>query len=220
MKLGVFTATLVTRIVCAAFAQLSTCYVIAGDNGGTAIPEELDKPFSRRFDFGRWATPGVDPQWPPVLELFTLSWDLRRLMAGGIYHNRGSSEAKKVEGRHIVEWQGYPPRFWPYVRLEVSNQWEGDWKMIGSSPSGPEGTEAVVLMYPDKAAYVERSAPASPGCEVDLTPFREFIGNFKYGRVVLRSGGASQTIVLTDLLPPEPSPTPAPTSGDSSTPLQ
>jgi hypothetical protein len=50
--------------------------------------------------------------------------------------------------------------------------------------------------------------------------FREFIGKFRYGRVVLTHGATSQTIVLTDLLPPEPSPTPVPTSGDSSAPSQ
>jgi hypothetical protein len=207
---------LAARCIFAALVQLPTCCVIAGDNGTTAIPEEIDKPFGRRFDFGRWATPFVDDDRPPVLELFGLSGG-PRLRATAIYHNRDSSEAKKVEGRQIVEWWTDGPLFWPYARLEVSNETEGGWTVIGSSPPGPDGTETVVLMYPDRAAYVERSAPASPGCEVDLTPFREFIGKFQYGRIVLRSGGASQTIVLTDLLPPEPSPTPAPTSGDSPT---
>ena len=129
--------------------------------------------------------------------------------------NRDSSEAKKVEGRQIAEWWTDRPLFWPYARLEVSNEREGGWTVIGASPPGTDGTETVVLMYPEKATYVERSAPTSRSCLVDLTPFRKFIGKFHYGRVVLRSGGASQTIVLTDLLPPEPSPTPAPTSGDS-----
>jgi hypothetical protein len=216
MKTAGFIATLAARIAFAAFLQLPTRCVIAEDNGTSAVPQEIDKPFVRRFDFGLWATPFVDDDHPPVLELFILSGG-RKLMVSAEYHNRNSLEAKKVEGRQIVEWAGYPPFFWPYASLEVSNQWERDWTVIGSSPPGAEGTEAVVLMYPDKAAYVERSAPASPSCKVDLTPFRKFIGKFKYGRVVLRSGGASQTIVLTDLLPPEPSPTPAPTSGDSST---
>jgi len=215
MKTSAFTATLATRIVFAALVQLPLCYVIASDNGTTARPEETDKSFVRRFDFGRWATPFVDDDCPPVLELFTLSWDGRRLMTWADYHNRDSSEAKKVEGRQIAEWWTDGPLFWPYARLEVSNEHEGGWTVIGESPPGTDGTETVVLMYPEKATYVERSAPTSRSCLVDLTPFRKFIGKFHYGRVVLRSGGASQTIVLTDLLPPEPSPTPAPTSGDS-----
>ncbi len=217
MKTRAFSATLAIRIVFAVLVQLSMCYVIASDNGTTASPEETDKSFVRRFDFGRWATPFVDPDRPPVLELITLSWDRRRLMSGAVYHNQDSSEAKKVEGRQIALWVTAGPLFWPYASLEVSNEREGDWTVIGSSPPGTDGTETAVLMYPDKAAYVEHSAPTSPSCRVDLTPFREFIGKCQYGRVVLRSGGASQTIVLTDLLALEPSPTPAPTSDDSST---
>jgi hypothetical protein len=206
MRRVAFSKTLAARCIFAALLQLWTCYGIAGDNGTTAFPV-----FVRRFDFGRWATPFVDPDRPPVLELITLSGG-STLRAGAFYHNSDSSEAKKVEGRQIAERWTDGSLFWPYARLEVSNEREGSWTVIGSSPPGTDGTEAVVLMYPDRAAYVERSAPASPGCEVDLTPFREFIGKFQYGRVVLRSGGASQIIVLTDLLPPEPSPTPSPPS--------
>jgi hypothetical protein len=217
MKTGAFTTTLTIRIAFAASMQLWSCHVMVADNGPTATPAKIDKPFIVNFEFGRKASPFVDPDHPPVLELTGVTWNLRTLKGFAEYHNCDSSEPKKVEGRQIVEWQGYLPFFWPYVRLEVSNQWEGEWTVIGSSPSGTDGTEAVVLMYPDRAAHVDRSAPSNSSCELDLTPFREFIGKFKYGRVVLRSGGASQTIVLTDLLPPEPSPTPAPTSGDSST---
>jgi hypothetical protein len=207
---------LAAQILFAALAQWGTCYILAEDNGTIASPERIDTPFVRSFDFGRWATPFVDPERPPVLELITLSGG-PRLMTGAVYHNRDSSDAKKVEGRQIAEWWTDGPLFWPYASLEVSNEREKGWAVIGSSPPGIDGADTVVLMYPDKAAYVEHSAPAGPICRVDLTPFREFIGKFKYGRVVLRSGGASQTIVLTDLLPPEPSPTPTATSGDSST---
>lgn len=209
MRTVAFSTALVAGCIFAALVQLPTCCVIAGDNGTAPSEGEINGGFNRSFYYGRWATPFVDDDQPPVLELSNLSWNGRRLMVSAIYHNRNSSEAKKVEGRQIVEWWTDGPLFWPYVRLEVSNQWEGDWTVISSSPPGTDGTETVVLMYPDKAAYVERSAPASPSCQVDLTPFREFIGKFKFGRVVLRSGGASQTIVLTDLLPPEPSRTQA-----------
>jgi hypothetical protein len=219
VKTPAFSAILAVRIVFAALMQLPMCCVIASDNETGTGPQQIDKPFVRRFDFGRWATPFVDPDRPPILELVTLSGG-PRLMAGAIYHNRDSSDAKKVEGRQIIEWWTDGPLFWPYASLEVSNELVGDWPVIGSSPPGTDGTETVVQMYPDKAAYVEHTAPTSPSCRVDLTPFREFIGKFQYGRVVLRSGGASQTIVLTDLLAPEPSPTPVPTSGNSSTPSQ
>jgi hypothetical protein len=196
------------------------CYVIAADNRTTASPEKIDKPFTLDFEFGRKATPFIDPDHPPVLELTRVSWYGRRLIALAHYHNVDSSQPKKVEGRHVVQWQGYPPWFWPYTRLEVSNQWEGPWTAIGSSPSGTDGTDAAVLMYPDQAAYVDRSAPESPTCYADITAFQEFIGKFQYGRVALRSGGTSQTIVLTDLLPPEPLPTPSPSSRGSPTPSQ
>jgi hypothetical protein len=207
-------------MVFAALVQLPTCYALAGDNERTTHPQQIDKPFVRRFDYGRLATPFVDPDRPPVLELVVFSWDGRELVVSAHYHNSVSSEPQKVKGRQIVGRYTDGPLFWPYASLEVSNQWEGHWTVIGSSPSGTNGTETVVLMYPDKAAYVERSVPASPSCQIDLTPFREFIGKFQYGRVVLRSGGGSQTIVLTDLLASQPSPTPAPTSSDSSTPSQ
>lgn len=216
MKNVAFHKALAARCIFPALVQLSLCCVTLADTGPTPTPAKWDKPFSLRFDFGRKATPFVDPHQPPILELTDVSWNLRRLMALAEYRNLDSSQAKKVEGRHIVEWQGYSPWFWPNARLEVSDQPEGEWTMIGSSPPETGGTDTVVLMYPDKAAYVDRSAPESPTCHVDLTPFREFIGKFKYGRVVLRSGETSQTIVLTDLLPPDPSPTPAPTLGDSS----
>jgi hypothetical protein len=214
MKTGASITTMTIRIVSVALMQLSLCCVIAANAEPTATPAKIDKPFIVNFEFGRKATPFVDPDHPPVLELTGVSWNLRRLMAIAHCHNLDSSEPKKVEGRQIVEWWTDGPLFWPYARLEVSNQWEGEWTVIGSSPSGADGTEVVVLMYPDKAVHVDRSAPNNSSCEIDLTPFREFIGKFKYGRVVLRSGGASQTIVLTDLLPPNPSPTPSPTSGD------
>jgi hypothetical protein len=213
-------ATLARLIVFVALMELLKCSGIATDNETAIRPAQIDRPFVRRFDIGRSPTPSADPARPPVLEFITLSWDLRRLMAGAVYHNQDSSEAKKVEGRHIVEWQGYPPLFWPYASLEVSNEPVGGWTVIGSSPLGTDGTETVVLMYPDKAAYVEHTAPDSPSCQIDLTPFMQFVGKFRYGRIALRSGGTSETIVLTDLLPPEPSPTPAPTVRDSSTSSQ
>jgi hypothetical protein len=217
MKLGDCTATLAARIVFAALVQqLLSCYVFAGDNGPRESPEKNDKSFFRSFDSGRWATPFVDRKHPPVLELISLSWDRRRLWAGAFYHNNDSADPKKVEGQQIVEWWTNGPLFWPYASLEVSNKPEKDWTVIGSSPPRTDGTDEVVLMYPDKAAYVEHTAPDSPVCQVDLTPFRELAAKFKYGRVVLRSGGASQTIVLMDLLTPEPSPTPTATSGESS----
>ncbi|MEN3371256.1 MAG: hypothetical protein V7609_3399 [Verrucomicrobiota bacterium] len=122
-----------TYRVFAALVQLPLCYVIASDNGTTASPEETDKSFVRRFDFGRWATPFVDDDCPPVLELVTLSGG-PRLMTWAEYHNRDSSGAKKVEGRQITEWWTDGPLFWPYVRLEVSNEREGGWTVIGASP--------------------------------------------------------------------------------------
>jgi hypothetical protein len=216
MRTIAISKTLAARCIFQAFTQLSMCCVMVADNEPTATPARIDKPFIVNFDFGQKATPFVDPDHPPVLELTSVTWNLRKLKAFAECHNLDSSEAKKVEGKEIVEWEGYPPWFWPYARLEASNQWEGEWTVIGSSPLGTDGTDAVVLMYPDKAAYVDRSAPQNETCHVDLTPFREVAGKFKYGRVVLRNGGASQPIVLTDILPP-PSPTPAPKSGDSST---
>ena len=69
MKTCAFSAKLAVRIVFAALMQLSTCYVIAGDNGTTPIPKEIDKPFVRRLDFGRLATPFVDPAGRPFSNL-------------------------------------------------------------------------------------------------------------------------------------------------------
>jgi len=38
---------------------------------------------------------------------------------------------------------------------------------------------------------------------IDLNPFKKFVGKFRYGRIVLKDGGTSQTLGLNDLLPPE-----------------
>lgn len=218
MRTVAFSKTLAARCLPLVIIQLSMCCVIAGDNGRTATPEMIDRPFIVDFQFGQKATPFVDPEHPPILELTGVTWNLRRLKGYAEYHNLDSSETKKVEGRQIAEKGTDGTLFWPYARLEVSNQWEGEWAAIGWSPVETDGTEDVIVMYPDKAVYVDRSAPKRETCYIDFSPFREFIGKFKYGRVVLRSGGASQTIVLTDLQPFGPSPTPASTSGDSSTP--
>src|SRR5207237_2700187 len=76
MQTGDFTTTLIIRIVFAAFMQLSSCHVIVADNGPTGTPAKIDKPFIVDFEFGRKATPFVDPDHPPVLELTGVSWNL------------------------------------------------------------------------------------------------------------------------------------------------
>lgn len=200
------------------FWAIGTGLLCRTTQAGKEAPPDLwatARPFHRSFDFGKWATPFIDVDNPPVLELSTIVWDGAALSASAFYHNRDSAEPKQVEGRQIYDETLLGTFFWPYVQLEASNLRDKEWTVIGVSPSATAGIDASVLMYPDKAAYVERSAPQSAICQINLDPFRPLIGKFRYGRVVLRSGGASQFIVLSDLLPPEPSPTPrtTPTTG-------
>ena len=91
-----------------------------GGQALSATPAKADRPFIVDFQFGQKATPFVDPNRPLVLELAGVSWNLRRLMALAPYHNRDSSEAKKVEGRQITGKYTDGPLFWPYVSLEVA----------------------------------------------------------------------------------------------------
>lgn len=192
-----------TRLILIALISFGTWEGVQAD-GGEADLWATARPFNRSFEFGRWATPFVDDNRPPVLELTGLVWDGRVLWVSAHYHNRGSTEPKYIQGRQIDNEHLGGSSFWPYARLEVSNDRDKQWSVVGSSPSREDGTEVTVPMYPDKAAYVERAMPASPTCDIDLSPFRAFIGKFRYGRVVLEGGGESQFVVLADLLPPEP----------------
>ena len=154
--------------------------------------------FNRRLDVGNLKTPFVDPDHPPAVELIFLSWNGRYLIAGCNFHNLGT-QTLKVEGREITDEVGGGKDFYPYVTLEVSND-KIAWTAVGTSPSPLEGREMAIFAPPNPPN--QSVVGYSGSFEINLDGFRPVVAKFEFGRVVLKDGGTSQIIVLTDLLPP------------------
>jgi hypothetical protein len=155
--------------------------------------------FNRRFDHGYLKTPFVDPDNPPAVELLFLGWNGKHLNVGCQFHNLGT-QIVKVEGREIINQAIGSTNFYPYATLEGSND-RKTWTAVGTSPFPLEGREIAIFAPPNPP---RQSVVGYTGSfEINLDGFRAVIGKFEFGRVVLRDGGTSQVVVLTDLLPPK-----------------
>lgn len=175
-----------------------TANLIAGTNDSS--PWTWNNTFVRRFDHGRLKTPFVDDDHPPAVELLFLVWDGEHLHVGCDFHNLGA-QIVKVEGREIKNEVVGAKYFYPYATLEASNNKETGWAAVGTSPYPLEGREVAIFAPPNPP---DQSVVAYTGSfEINLDAFRAVVGKFEFGRVVLKDGGMSQVIVLTDLLPPE-----------------
>lgn len=155
--------------------------------------------FIKPLDFGPLETEKPDPRRPPLLQLWLLSWNYNHLSVSADYHNLGAHpidvSGVEIENKPTGSWD-----FHPYATLEVSDDKNGGWKAVGTSPT-KDGRPVSVSMVPN-SLWQHPRGPENRTCYVELDAWQPLIGKVRYGRVVLRNGETSQTIVLTDLLPP------------------
>lgn len=156
--------------------------------------------FERPLDAGAITGEPIDYARPPTLAIWLLTWGSGHLDADAHYFKLTPGKVT-LHGRRIKDPTGGARRFYPYSRLEVSNEMHRGWKVIGRSPAAGQGAETTAVIVPIKIGVANPQAKRNEGCVIDMNPFRPFVGKFRYGRVVLKDGGASQTLALDDLLP-------------------
>jgi len=190
-----------------AIALAVGCFLFAGSEHSVGESQEPDpwhdahlftKPLDQAVRYGQT----IDPLNPPPLSVWELIGDSEELTATADYINLGKKRVT-LHGRKIKDATGDEERFYPYVRLEVSNQTDRGWEIIGASPPEMAGVPVTVKMVPVKIGVANPTAKSNPSCMIDLNPFKKFVGKFRYGRIVLEGGGVSQVLGLNDLLPPE-----------------
>jgi hypothetical protein len=172
----------------------------AADDAATT--EIWKNAFVKRLDAGYLTGPLPHPEYPPPLELIFLSWDGARLEVVADYHNLTSAPIE-VQGREIENQVMSRRDFYPDASLEVSNDKNGGWHVIGTSPSPDKGKAISVSMTPNSLRDHPYDRVVNRSCYIKMDAFRPLIGKYLYGRVVLKDGGSSQLLVLTDLLPPK-----------------
>jgi hypothetical protein len=181
-------------------------FLVVGSENSVAELEKPDpwqnaqlftKPLDQAVKYGQ----PINPLTPPLLSVWELIGGSEELTAMADYINLGKKRVT-LQGRKIKDTTGDEERFYPYARLEVSDQIDHAWKIIGDSPPQMAGAPVAVTMVPIKIGVANRKAGSNPSCMVDLNPFKKFVGKFRYGRIVLKNGGASQVLGLNDLLPP------------------
>lgn len=189
------------------FAIASGYLLFAGVEKGTADPQKPDawqiaRGFEKRLDSGAIAGEPIDPSRPPPLAIWLLTSGSGHLDADADYFKLTPGKVT-LHGRRIKDPTGDARRFYPYARLEVSDEPDRGWRVIGRSPKAGPGVETAVVIIPVKIGVANPEAKRNETCVIDMNPFRPFVGKFRFGRVVLKDGGASQTLVLSDLLPPK-----------------
>ena len=189
------------------FAIASGCLLFADVEKGTPDSQEPDAwqtahGFVKRLDSGTIGSEPIDPTRPPLLAIWLLTSDSAHLDADADYWNLTQAKVT-LHGRRIKDPTGDARRFYPYARLEVSDEPDRGWRVIGRSPMAGQGVETTAVMVPVKIGVANPEAKRNAMCVIDMNPFRPLVGKVRYGRVVLKDGGASQTLVLTDLLPPQ-----------------
>ena len=100
----------------------------------------------------------------------------------------GRSVPSILEGIETAEGD-----FYPQVSYQVSDTEQGTQAKTIEAPTSPPGKVAIWTVQPKEA---------SRPLKVDLDVFRPFIGEGKFGRLLLKSGEAV-TFQIDDLQPPE-----------------
>ena len=197
-----------SRIITTIFSTIAwVAFVFAGVDKEITGSQEPDpwknaSAFGKRLDQATINTEPIDPRNPPPLAIWLLNFGSGQLDVWADYFNLTGVDVT-LHGRRIKDPTGDARRFYPYASLEVSDQKDRDWRVIGNSPAEEKGTETVAVMVPVKIGIANPQAQQNETCVIDMNPFRPFVGKFRYGRVVLKDGGTSQVLVLTDLLPPK-----------------
>jgi hypothetical protein len=189
------------------FAIASGYLLFAGVEKGAADQKEPDAwqtahPFEKPLDAGAITGEPIDFTRPPPLAISHLTSDSAHLDAHADYFKLTPGKVT-LHGRRIKDPVGDALRFYPYARLEVSDEPDRGWRVIGCSPMAGQGVETSAVMVPVKIGVANPQAKRNATCVIDMNPFRPFVGKVRYGRVVLKDGGASQTLGLIDLLPPK-----------------
>jgi hypothetical protein len=128
-----------------------------------------------------------DRDAPYVLQLEMVSE--RDPLIGKFVFERPQYRKQTTNSPFVIEGhRGQDGTFWPNVQLEVKTEPDGKWLKVASSLDA--AVSARLSVYHGMVAY---------GLFVDLQPFEAYIGNYNYGRVLLRSG-EDRVINLKDLV--------------------
>lgn len=115
----------------------------------------------------------------------------RDILIGGLDVKNQLPESNGRGSVMIIEGhQKSDGTFWPTAELQVQKEQNSEWVKIGSS-----GTER-----PSGQALVHNGMSVS-GLQVNLEPFKGYLGKFRFGRILLKSGDEA-VFLLDDLRPP------------------
>jgi hypothetical protein len=153
-----------TLIRCAFFAICTAGFVASSTGRGVADSQEPDlwqnaHLFTKRLDQAVSYGEPIDPLKPPPLSVSVLTGDSVELTASADYINLGTKRVR-LHGRMIKDRTGAARRFYPYVRLEVSDQSDRGWEVIGRSPSANAGISRIAIMIPVKIGGANPQAKA------------------------------------------------------------
>jgi hypothetical protein len=116
----------------------------------------------------------------------------REVLFGSLIVKNKSSEERTAHGSVMVieGHESADGTFWPAVELQVQKEKGGEWIKIGSSGNEVPLSEAKV--YTGTTLW---------GLRINLDRFKAHLGQFKLGRIVLKSGSRAE-FSLDDLKPP------------------
>lgn len=130
----------------------------------------------------------VEPINAPQLEIWCTKEESGKLVGCSALANVQSGSYKPV--RLIIEGEWRNGLFWPTIMSQVGDLAKGPWHTIRSRSSKRESAR-VVLRPGDRLTDLR----------VNLEPFREYVGKYQVGRIILTSGDAA-VFELSDLKPP------------------
>jgi hypothetical protein len=171
--------THINKVILVAIVALQAAWLVS--------PAEGDEPNPK------WATAilntRVVPANRPVLDVWCTQEISGELVGCCTLANVESGSYKPV--RMVIKGQRRNGLFWPTVMSQVSDLAKGPWRTIHSGRS-ERGAARVVLEPGDRLTELR----------VSLEPFREYIGKYEVGRIVLTSGD-SGIFELSSLKPPK-----------------